>query len=277
MFLNGFCRYLFTNMLFIVYCLTLEVKDVADNVRQCRRFILIDDTTFIETHPDRHFRFTSASPATGFTWQTHNNYICLQWKEYFLNKFYFDNELFNGVVADPHGLIIGTYEQISGELPVSGTPNVHGIVKYFVSWKLNDGSFTPEIEVPDFLNQTFCKNLPVKDGETYIFSVRPVDIIGNTFKGSRTVFIDTSPPDFNELSIRNKREVQNGTHLIKDSEPLNAHIESYDNHSGILAVKWVFGMLRATNEPRETEITVGSLTMVSSTKHFVNIEIVLFG
>jgi len=255
----------------IHYCLTLEVKDAADNVRQCRRFILVDETSFIETHPDRHFLFTSASPDTSFTWQTHRSDICLSWKEYFFNKFYYDNELLNGIEADPHGLITGTYEQISGELPVSGTPNVYGIVKYFVSWKLNDGPFTSEVEVSNFLNQTFCKSIPVEDGETYIFNVRPVDIIGNTYKESRTVFIDTSPPVFNELSIWNRDEPQNGIHLIKDSEPLNAQIESYDNHSGILSVKWIFGKLRAANEYQEKEITVGSFTMVRSSIQRVNI------
>jgi len=243
-----------------LYCLTLEVKDVADNIRQCRRFILVDETTFIETDPRRPFRFTSASSQTGFTWQIHHSDICLSWKEYFLNKFYFDNALFNGVEEDQ--LITGAYEQISGKLPISGTPNVHGIVKYFVSWKWNDGPFSPEIEVYDLLNQTFCIRLPVKDGETYIFSVRPVDIVGNTYNESRTVFIDASLPVFNEILL-NKREVRNGTFLIKDSEPLDVHFESYDNESGILALKWVLGKLRAANEYQETEITAGNFTMVT--------------
>jgi len=182
-----------------LYCLTLEVKDVADNVRQCRRFLLVDETTFIETHPDQPFQFTSAAQDTGFNWQTHHNDICLSWKEYFFNRFYFDNELFNGVDAAPNGLITGSYEQISGELPVSGTPYVHGIVKYMVSWKLNDRPFSPEIEVPNFLNQTLCKQLPVIDGETYVFNVRPVDIVGNTYNESRTLFIDQSVPQITEI------------------------------------------------------------------------------
>jgi len=251
-----------------LYCLTLDVKDGADNVRQCRRFILVDETTFIETNPYRHFHFTTASPDTGMAWQTHHNAICLSWKEYFLNKFYYDYKLLNGVEADPHGLITGTYEQISGDLPVSGTPNVHGIVKYFVSWKLHDGRFTSEVEIPDFLNQTFCKNLPVKDGETYIFRVRPVDIIGNTYNESRTVFIDTSPPVFNELFIWNKREVGNGTFMIKNTEALHVHFESYDNHSGILALRWVFGMVKDAHASRETEISVGNAAMVTTLHNF---------
>ena len=77
---------------------------------------------------------------------------------------------------------------------MSGTPNVHGIVKYLVAWKLNEGPFSPEIEVPDFLNQTFCQLLPVKDGEVYIFNIRQIDIVGNTYNDNRTVFIDQSAP-----------------------------------------------------------------------------------
>ena len=246
-----------------LYCLTLEVKDVADNVRRCRRFLLTDNTTFIETHPDRHFFFTSASSDTGFTWQIHLNDICLSWKDYFLNKFYFDNELFNGVEADPYGLITGTYEQLSGELPVSGTRNVHGIVNFFVSWKFNDRPFTPEVEVPGFLNQTFCKLLPVKDGDTYTFIVRPVDIVGSTYKDSRTVFIDMSAPLVTDLCIHNKTDKEHCKSLISDTELLFLTFEGYDNHSGILQIEWVFGMDSVTNNSGAVDISNGEFELVN--------------
>jgi len=231
-----------------LYCLTLEVKDVADNVRQCRRFILVDETTFIETYPDHPFHFTSASPETGYTWQTHHNDICLSWKEYFFNEFYFYNELFNGVEADPHGLITGTYEQISGELPVSGTPNVHGIVKYMVSWKLNDGLFSPEIEVPDFLEQTFCKLLPLNDGETYVFNVRPVDIVGNTYNESRTVFIDQSAPQITEIWLQKDGYEQLFVHDSTDLSKMQMTFDAFDPHSGILKIQWRFGIADTSTE-----------------------------
>jgi len=246
-----------------LYCLTLEVKDVADNVRRCRRFLLVDDTTFIETHPDRNLLFTSASPDTGFKWQIHHNSICLSWKEYFLNKFYFDNELLNGFEADPYGLITGTYEQTSGELPVSGTQNVYGIVEYFVSWKLNDGPFTPEVEVPDFLNQTLCQQLPVEDGDTYTFIVRPVDIVGSTYKDSRTVFIDTSPPFVDDLCIHNATTKEHCESLISDTDPLFLTFAGYDNHSGILQMEWVFGMHSATNDSEAVEFSHGEFKLVN--------------
>jgi len=246
-----------------LYCLTLEVKDVADNVRQCRRFILVDATTFIETHPDQPFQFTSASPETGYAWQTHHNDICISWKEYFFNKFYFDNELFNGVEADPHGLITGTYEQISGELPISGTPNVHGIVKYMVSWKLNDGPFSTEIEVPDFLNQTFCKHLPVKDGEEYTINVRPVDIVGNTFQEGRTVYIDSTPPFLNELCVRNTKQDVQCKSLISNTASLLLDFGSLDYHSGITKLQWFFGKRGAKHDSETTEISHGEFKMVN--------------
>jgi len=231
-----------------LYSLTLEVKDVADNVRQCRRFILVDETTFIETHPDKPFQFTSASPDTRFSWQTHHNNICLSWKDYFFNKFYFDNELFNGVEAEPHGLINGTYEQTSGELPVSGTPNVHGIVKYMVSWKLNDGSFSSEIEVPDFLNQTFCRLLPVIDGETYTFNIRPVDIVGNTYNESRTLFIDESVPQITDIWLEKDGFEQLFVHSSTDLSRMQMTFDAVDAHSGLLKIHWRFGIADTSTE-----------------------------
>ena len=231
-----------------LYCLTLEVKDVANNVRQCRRFILVDRTTFIETHPDRVFQFTSGSPDTGFAWQTHHSDICLSWKEYFFNKFYFDNELFNGVEPAPHGLISESYEQINGTLPVSGTPNVHGIVNYMVSWKLNDRLFVPEIKVPDFLNQTFCKLLPVNDGDTYIFNVRPVDIVGNTYNESRTLFIDQSVPQITDMWLEKDGYEQLFVHDSTDLSMMKMTFDAFDPHSGLLQIHWRFGIADTSTE-----------------------------
>ena len=245
-----------------LFCLTLKVKDFADNVRQSRRFILIDNTTFIETSAAQHFLFTSASPESKFSWQTHRNDVCVSWKEYFFNKYYRDSQLLNGVEPEPNGLITETYEQINGELPVTGTPNVYGIVKYMVSWRMHDGSFTPEIEVPHFLNQTFCESLPLQDGETYTFKVRPVDIIGNTYSDSRTVFIDSSPPVVEELCIQSKQTRTRCDNVTKDTLTLNC--TSLDLHSGLLRVQWLFAMHSATNDSREIEISSGEFKWVNT-------------
>jgi len=250
-----------------LYSLTLEVKDVAGNVRQCRRFLLVDETSFIETHQDQPFQFTSASPDTDFTWQTHHSDICLSWKEYFFNKFYFDNELFNGVEAAPFGLITGTYEQISGQLPVSGTPNVHGIVKYIISWTLNDRPFSTEIEVPDFLNQTFCNHLPVKDGETYVFNVRPVDIVGNTYNESRTLFIDQSVPQITEIWLEKDGYEQLFVHDSTDLSKMQMTFDAFDLHSGIMKIHWRFGVADTSTELISEHLAVRKPQNVSNNIH----------
>ena len=255
-----------------LYCLTLEVKDVSENVRQSRRFILIDEITFIETHTHRPFQFTSASQETGYTWQTHHNDICLSWKEYFVNKFYLENELFNGVEADPQGLITEKYEQINGELPVSGTPNVHGIVKYMVSWAVNNGTFTSEIAVPDFLNQTFCKHLLLTDGEQYTFNVRAVDIVGNTLNDSRTVFIDGSPPLLSELCVRNAKQGVQCKSSISDMDSLLLEFRSFDYHSGIIHLHWFFGKHGVINDSKTSEIRHGEFKLVNIHSFYILLE-----
>ena len=245
-----------------LFCLFLEVKDVADNVRQCRRFMLFDNSTFIETWHDQPFIFTSASPATNYTWQTHHHDICLSWKERFINKFYFDNQLFNGIEPVPHGLVTGKYDQIDGLLPVSGTPNVHGIVQYKTSWSLNHGIFTSEIDVPDFLNQTICKRLPIQDGETYTFNVRAVDIVGNTLNESRTVFIDRSVPQIVDMWLQKDGYEQLFVHDRSDLSKMQMTFDAFDPHSGLLKIHWKFGIGDTSTVIISEYLAIGALKNV---------------
>ena len=200
-----------------LYCLTLEVKDAADNVRKCRRFLLIDNSSTIASNRKQTFYATTASPATDFIWQTNYNEICLSWRDYFANTFYRDNQLLNGIKPDHHGEITGTYEQIN-----------------------------------------------TKDGDAFNFIIRPIDIVGNTFNESRTVFIDNSEPFLNDLSIRDKTKDDNFTHVIKDSEPLVLDVETYDNHSGISALKWVFGKRSTPNNTGDIDIKFGDIQLVNT-------------
>ena len=247
-----------------LYCVTLEVKDAADNVRQCRRFILIDDKSFIISAHNQQFRFISAAPETDFTWQTQFGDICVSWKEYFFNSFYRDNPLFNGIEAAPRGLITGTYEQIDGKLPVSGTPNVHGIVKFMVSWKLNNGPFSPETEMPDIMNQTFCKSLLLVDGYMYTFKIRPIDIVGNTQSDGRRVSFDSSRPSVRNLCLRNETTSNSCSSFITNQKPLLLEFEAGDSHSGVKRLRWSFGKFSESNAGGVfKEITSGDLRNVS--------------
>ncbi|XP_052788821.1 uncharacterized protein LOC128223586 [Mya arenaria] len=231
-----------------LYCFTLEVKDVADNVRQCRRFVLYDNTSSIKIWKRKPFRFTSASPDTDYIWQTHHNDVCISWKDYFYNDFYIDNELLNPIEPDLHGLISGSYEQRTGEIPVSGTSNVYGIIAYDVSWSLNHGSFSEEKPVPSFTNQSFCKHLSVEDGDTYTLNVRAVDIAGNTLSDNRTVFIDRSAPLVTDIWLEKDGYEMLFVHNSTDLSKMKMTFNALDPHSGLSKIQWTFGIVDTTTE-----------------------------
>ncbi|XP_053396792.1 uncharacterized protein LOC123551182 [Mercenaria mercenaria] len=240
-----------------LYCITLEVKDKADNVRQARQFLLYDNTSFIETRESKPFKITSASIQTKFKWQTHHHDICLSWKDHFLNRYYLDNALLNPIEPAPHGLITGIYEQNSGVLPVSGTKNVNGIVKFMISWSLNGGHPTSEIVVPEFQNQSYCNDFDVKDGQTYTIAVRSIDIAGNTYKENRTVSIDRSVPHINNIWLRKDGYKTLFVHHETDLSTMQLYFEALDLHSGIRMVQWAFGI----TDPG-TELSTGSISVV---------------
>ncbi|XP_052789246.1 uncharacterized protein LOC128223857 [Mya arenaria] len=225
-----------------LYCFTLEVKDVADNVRQCRRFVLYDNTSAIRIWTDKPFRCTSASPATDYTWQTHHNNVCISWKDYFYNDFYIHNELLNPIEPAPHGLITGSYEQLNGDISVFGTSNVYGIIAYHVSWSLNHGLFSAEKPVPSFTNQSFCKDLNVKDGDTYTLKVKAIDIAGNTLSDNRTVYIDRSTPHLNNIWLEQDGYEMLYVHNSTDLSKMKMTFDALDPHSGLSKIHWTFGI-----------------------------------
>ncbi|XP_052788827.1 uncharacterized protein LOC128223594 [Mya arenaria] len=247
-----------------LYCLTLEVKDVADNVRQSRRFILYDNTSTIAIWTEKPFRFTSASPATDYTWQTHHNKVCLSWKDHFYNDFYIHNELLNAIEPDPHGLITGLYEQITGEIPVSGTSNVYGIIAYNVSWSPNHGSFSVENPVPTFTNQSFCKDLNVKDGDTYTLNVKAIDIVGNTLSDNQTVFIDRSAPHLNNIWLKKDGYEMLFVHNSTDLSKMKMTFNALDPHSGLSKIHWTLGIADTMAELLDERLAVRTIKSCSA-------------
>ncbi|XP_053400759.1 uncharacterized protein LOC128557415 [Mercenaria mercenaria] len=224
-----------------LFSVLLEVKDTADNIRQARRFVLSDSTSILKVREDYPCIINSASRVTGYTWQTNFDKVCLTWKEHFYNDFYLHNPLLSPIEPDPHGFITGVYEHTEGILSIHGTPNVYGIIKYLVSWRLDDGSVTKETEVVNFLHQNYCREFDLKDGQTYTFFISPVDIVQNTLTEKRTVHIDTSPPHIDGIGL-----IKNGFKgfTVNDGRELSKkeiYFEAVDQHSGIRNVEWWFG------------------------------------
>ena len=245
-----------------LYCIMLEVKDVADNVQQARRFVLYDNTTVIEPMPDKYFNVSSASRESNFTWQTHHHDICLDWDHYFYNRFYYDNELLNPIEPDRKGLINGVYDQFDGILPIAGTPNIHGIIEYRFSWALNGGIPSNQSIVPNFQNQTYCRHFSVNDGETYTLIITAVDIASNSYEENRTVHIDRSVPHIENMWLRKGDYKTLYVHDDKDMSTMNLYFEAYDPHSGIRNIDWSFGVTDAGHELATGAESIGRINEV---------------
>ena len=247
-----------------LYSVMLEVKDVADNVRQARRFFLFDNSTFITTRSDKPFLVYSASVGTNYTWQTHHNDICLNWEDHFYNRFYLDNPLLSRIEPDPFGYISGVYEQRTGLLPVSGTPNVYGITQFMFSFALENATFSTESAVPNFEQQRLCKSLSVKDGDTYRLKIRATDIASHTLSEERIIFIDRSVPHIENIELVKDGYKKLFVHDQVDLSKMTLQFEAYDPHSGIKTVEWFFGVSDYSANLDSGAIGVTSIDRVST-------------
>ena len=246
-----------------LFCVTLEVKDHADNVKHARRFYLYDESSFITSRPDKQFYATSAIEESDYHWHLPNEDICLDWKDYFYNQFYMDNNLLLPVEPDPNGFVNGIYEQTSGTLPVSGTPNVNGIVEFMFSYSKNNATFSSETEVSNFLDQTLCTTLDLNDGDTYILKIRAIDIASNTYSEERIVYIDGSVPHVDNIGLEKDGYRQLYVHDQTDLSKMDLQFDAYDPHSGIKTVEWFFGITDYNDVVDSGAIGVNTLLQVS--------------
>ena len=265
-----------------LYCVTLEVKDFANNVGQARRFFLFDNSTYIASRPDKEFYVSSAAVGTNYLWQINHNDVCASWKDHFYNEFYLNNNLLGEVEPDPHGFISGVYEQNSGILPVSGTQNVYGIVSFMFSFARNNSSFSSERDVPDFENQTYCENLNVSDGDVITLKIRAIDIANHALSEERVVKIDASEPHIEEIGLVKDGYRKLYVHDQVDLSEMDLQFDAYDPHSGIKTVEWFFGILNASDIVDSGALAVLKVEQVRTFKlhnlsnHFILFHFILF-
>nr|KAG5706423.1 hypothetical protein BaRGS_032816 [Batillaria attramentaria] len=105
--------------------------------------------------------------------------VCVNWKGRFYNNELRNNDFLKPVKPDNGREIHGDYDQQSGLLPVNGTDNVMGIVKFEMAWSRDNSERTPWVVVHDLHAQTTCVQEPIKDGETYDVWIRATDIMDN--------------------------------------------------------------------------------------------------
>ncbi|XP_069110203.1 uncharacterized protein, partial [Argopecten irradians] len=64
-----------------IYGIVLDVKDVANNLKQARRFVIFDNSSEILARNDNPLCSTTATASTGCKWQTNHDDLCYSWKD----------------------------------------------------------------------------------------------------------------------------------------------------------------------------------------------------
>ncbi|KAJ8312968.1 hypothetical protein KUTeg_010341 [Tegillarca granosa] len=225
----------------VLYAVHLEVKDIADNIKQARRFVLYDNSSTIVFNESVPLLVSSAGSKSQHVWQTNHGKLCFLWKGRYYNNKYIHSNLLKPINAAPHGMINGLYEQNTGLLPVTGTVNIHGITGFMYTLSKGDSVIFQNKTVPNFTSQHICLSPTVNDGETFYFQLTAIDIMDNTFDDEIDVHIDASIPEVeNVWLVRDGYErlfVHNSTDLSK----MILQFDAFDPHSGIFTVKWGIG------------------------------------
>ncbi|XP_062573120.1 uncharacterized protein LOC134235054 [Saccostrea cucullata] len=246
-----------------LYGVSLEVLDGAGNLKKARRFVLYDDSSSLLVDSNKTFFLTSGSPVTNFTWQTHHGDICSTWKDRYYNSYNINYNLLRKINPDFYKFYKGIYEQITGQLPVNGTPNFNGVVgtRYLASC---DGTTIQNITLQNFLSQRTCQKYNLKDGQTYEISIIPIDIIRNSLKETITVHIDASVPDIIDISLEKDNVRQLFVHNSSDLSRMNITFEAFDIHSGIHSIEWMLGTTNDNGDLGKGAIAVHHLKTMES-------------
>lgn len=236
-----------------LFAVVLEIKDIADNVDHARRFVLLDNSSYITLNTAKPLRIDSANPNTNYKWQIHHGNVTLSWENRFYNNHFLHTNLLKQI--DPDADYRGVYEQSSGPLPVSGTANVHGIIRVKYAIKkvpfpqqhtyLKDEHFT---DVPQFLKQKLNLSPAVQDGDSYQIWIKNIDVFNNTYTDSVVVHIDKSPAEISDLWILRDSIESLFVHNTTDLSKMTMQVKVRDPHSGIHHVKWRIGTVMNGND-----------------------------
>ncbi|KAK7501886.1 hypothetical protein BaRGS_00006972, partial [Batillaria attramentaria] len=164
-----------------LYAVILEVHDKAGNVAYARRLVLYDNTSTVLINSSASLQVGSADPRFRTKRQVVRNdaHFCLNWAGRFYNSELYQNNFLLPVTPDTGRQIHGDYDQQSGPLPVTGTDNVRGIVRFEIALDL-DGSPEPTFqEVPDVHAEGACLSKPLNHSEAYRVWIRATDLMGN--------------------------------------------------------------------------------------------------
>ncbi|XP_013409734.1 uncharacterized protein LOC106173226 [Lingula anatina] len=241
-----------------LYSILLTVKDVAGNVKQARRFVLFDNSSVVEVNKNKPITVTSANPETNYLWQVNHRPVQLNWKGHFHNTHHFHHNLLRPIRKNIG--ISGVYDQTTGDIPVTGTLNVHGIINFQYSFQRqlpSQSSIKTFHSVPDFTSQVLTvSEVSPRDGESYKFWIKAIDIMNNTFVDNVTVHIDSSEPEISNMWLVRDGHKQLYVHNRTDLSKMTLQFDAKDPESGLYSVKWKLG-----TEQYSSDIGNGSLSV----------------
>lgn len=218
--------------MFAIYLWALDNTQESSNYRIARRFVLVDNTSSIKIDTNNPIIPTSANNDADLKWQTVLTPIKLDWESHFYNSWHrVENYL---LPITPDGNVSGVFEQETGELPVSGTPNVDGVVNFMYTFARTQGEVNDTqdfTQVPDFLNERLTLHeLQIKDGDTVYMKIEAIDIMNKTIVDDLTLFIDSSPPESEMLGLTKDGYTLVYAHNVSDLSAMNMSFISFDVH-----------------------------------------------
>ncbi|XP_046356064.2 uncharacterized protein LOC124134978 [Haliotis rufescens] len=222
-----------------LYAVILEVHDTAGNIQNVRRLVLYDNSSKLMIIPSQPLQVVSATKKSSYKWQTNLGPVCVDWK----GRYYNDEMRANNPLdpVRPQVEVSPEYDQTSGTLPISGTPNVDGIVeaKYFVS--VDHGAKSHWALVPNFTKQSLCISPKLFDGHSYNISIKIKDIVNSSVEESVRVYIDSTGPDVTNMWLVKDGNKQVYVHDSLDLSTMVLQFDVIDPHSGIQFVEWYLG------------------------------------
>ena len=222
--------------MFAIYVWALDNTQESSNYRIARRFVLVDNTSFIETSDENPIVPTSAFPDSEYEWQVELVPVVVDWTSHFYNNWHVHTNLLLPIRSETNTSqpIVGIFEQETGDLPVTGTANVDGVVNFLYKYR----KYSPSGEeksnfsfVPNPLSQQLTiMDTTVADGDTLEITIKAIDIMNNTLDDSITLYVDSSPPIVEEMYLMKDGYRYLFVHNTTDLSEMDMVFIAYDTH-----------------------------------------------
>ncbi|XP_052799140.1 uncharacterized protein LOC128230732 [Mya arenaria] len=222
-----------------MYSILMEVRDNANNSIIARRFALYDPDSTVTTNPSNLLgvHITTATPETGYKWQSKTNTVRVDWTNFFMNKLHHNGRLLNRIkkfptqfsdmekigVRNVAKFVFDSYDDTEGARTKERIPNVLGIVKFEYALQTHQ-SEEQFIWNNANLQQSISLNIFVDNGDSVTVRVRAYDILNRTLEEQTTIHIDSTPP----LAVDKPLENKTSKFYKNTGQKEDFHTSSYD-------------------------------------------------